>query len=120
MCELPQPKHPNTIASEKLPHTGIFIMPDNDGCGMLEDLCLKTISLHPVKNCIDNFIECFSRHQDPQEAKIFNHQKACVQAYLVTRSPIIRSLGLGALKGCWNFDDPCFDEIKVFLKSLFQ
>jgi hypothetical protein len=37
---LPQPVWPNRITSNTVPQTGIFIMPNNNGSGMLEDLCL--------------------------------------------------------------------------------
>jgi hypothetical protein len=41
-------------------------------------------------------------------------------SFLATRTPIMNSLGLGAINGYWDFSHSCFDEIKAFLKSLFQ
>lgn len=41
------PKWPNKIQLNVKPYIGIFIMPDNSGTGMLENLCLKTIESLP-------------------------------------------------------------------------
>jgi hypothetical protein len=119
-CHLPIPTQQNPVTTNKVPRIGIFIMPDNAGAGMLEDLCLKTIKTRPVNSCIENFVECFSKQQSEEEKQRFHGPKARVQAYLATRTPIMNSLGLGAINGYWDFSHSCFDEIKAFLKSLFQ
>lgn len=117
-CELPIPVNINEIKNDCNPHIGIFIMPDNFGTGMLEDICLKTIeSLHQC--CVDGFITCVLECQSQEEKKLFNEPKARVQAYLASRSPIVNSLGLGAQKGYWNFNHVCLDDIKIFLKTIF-
>jgi hypothetical protein len=118
--QLPVPTQPNTIINTSEPQIGIFIMPDNAGTGMLEDLCLSTIKTNPVNTCITNFVDCFLKHQNEKEKDIFNISKACVQAYLATRSPIKNSLGLGAKSGYWDFTNPCFDTIKSFLSALYK
>lgn len=117
---LPTPTQQNVVTTNKIPLIGVFIMPDNAGAGMLEDLCLETIKTHPVNSCIENFVDCFAQQQNEHEKRIFNGPKARVQAYLATRSPIMNSLGLGAINGYWDFSHSCFDKIKAFLKSLFQ
>ncbi|MBI5418255.1 hypothetical protein HZA55_10000 [Candidatus Poribacteria bacterium] len=109
----------NEIKNNTNPNIGIFIMPDNSGMGMLENLCLKTIELSPQYTCVNEFIACFTQHQKEEEKIIFNDPKARVQTYLASRSPIVNSLGLGAKNGYWNFDHSCLDDIKKFLKSLF-
>jgi hypothetical protein len=64
--DLPLPTKPNEIQKQSKPFTGIFIMPDNQGTGMLENLCLETIASDPVSTCIDDFIECVITHQSAQ------------------------------------------------------
>lgn len=37
---------------------------------------------------------------------------------LATKSPLVNSLGLGALKGHLDLDSPVFDELKKFLTQM--
>ncbi|OIP42781.1 hypothetical protein AUJ95_01325 [Candidatus Desantisbacteria bacterium CG2_30_40_21] len=116
---LPIPVNINKIRNDTDPYVGIFIMPDNSGEGMLENLCLKTIESLPQYDCVDGFISCFVQHQPQNEKEKFNEPKAKVQTYLASRSPIVESLGLGAQKGYWDFNHLCLDDMKKFLESLF-
>lgn len=113
---------PSTINALNLgpPKVGIFIMPDNQGAGMLENLCLKTIEGQNIEKCLDDYLSCVSVNMVPSEREQFNEPKAKVQAYLAARVPIVNSLGLSAKAGYWNFAHPCFEEIKQFLHSLFD
>ena len=99
---------------------GIFIMPDNENKGMLENLCLETIISSPQKACIDEFTTCFSPHILPEEQENFKEPKARILSYLATRAPIVYSLGIAAKKGYWNFDHESLDKIKKFLTELFE
>ncbi len=117
--ELPTPDKPNQVTEKQGFKIGVYIMPDNKVAGMLENLCLQTIKDEPINGCIQNYIECFQADQKEEEKKKYNDPKARVQAYLASCSPIKNSLGLGALKGYWNFEHQCFQDIKQFLKQLF-
>ena len=114
------PDNANEIKRTNIPHIGIFIMPDNKGTGMLENLCLETIKSMPQFSCIESYISCIAPSLSPSEKEIFNEQKARVQTYLASRSPIVNSLGLGAQKGYWDFNHHCLDDIKYFLRELFN
>lgn len=116
---LPCPSTINEIIKNNIA-VGIFIMPDNQGTGMLENLCLKSIKNKPVQSCIDAFIDCFKKIQVDEEKGKFNEPKSRVQSYLASRSPIVKSLGEGALKKYWDFNHPCFSDIKLFLTQLFN
>ncbi|MDH4120190.1 MAG: hypothetical protein OEV94_00575 [Deltaproteobacteria bacterium] len=96
---------------------GVFIMPDNQSPGMLEDLCLKSIEGNPLYACVEQYISCV-KETDPQGQ--LEEQKARVQAYLAGKKPIVNSLGLGAQSGCWDFSHPAFQSIQTFLKDLFS
>jgi hypothetical protein len=117
---LPVPSTINSLNPGPPKKVGIFIMPDNQGAGMLETLCLKTLEGQDIEKCLDDYLSCVSTIMAPSEKKQFNEPKAKVQAYLAARVPIVNSLGLGAKKGYWDFSHPCFEEIKQFLHSLFD
>jgi len=117
---MPIPKARNEIKNDEHPHIGIFIMPDNFGTGMLENLCLKTVESLPQYHCVEEYISCVSHHQSIGEKSIFNESKARVQTYLASCSPIANSLGIGAQKGYWDFNHPCLNDIKRFLQFLFS
>ena len=97
---------------------GIFIMPNNKDKGMLETLCLQSIkNIHCYKE-MQAYIECLKKNHENTSS--FNLAKAETQVYLASKVPIRNSLGLGALAGHWEFGDSAFDEIKLFLRDLFE
>jgi len=118
--QFPVPGNPNEIEKTDAICIGIFIMPDNVTEGMLENLCLKSIKDKPIYGCINEYIKCIKKFQSDNEKEMFNEPKAFVQTYLSAQSPIANSLGVGAKKGHWDFNNKCFDDIKKFLKELFQ
>lgn len=97
---------------------GFFIMPNNKDKGMLETLCLQSIKdMHCYKE-MQAYIECLKKfHENTSSFKL---EKAETQVYLASKVPIMNSLGLGACKGHWNFDDSAFYDIKLFLRDLFE
>jgi len=117
---LPVPDSMNSIKIDSSPRLGVFIMPDNQGTGMLETLCLHTLNRQQIESCIDEFISCFSQVMQQDEIEKFNEPKARVQSYLSSRAPIVNSLGLAAQRGFWDLSHSCFDDIKIFLYTLFQ
>jgi len=117
---LPVPDSMNSITIDNSLKLGVFIMPDNQGTGMLENLCLSTLNGQPIERCIDEFVTCFSQLMLSEESNKFNEAKARVLAYLSTRVPIVNSLGLGAQRGSWDFSHSNFNEIKSYLDKLFN
>jgi len=99
------------------PKIGVFIMPGNsiDGC-MLEDLCLKTIENHPAIGCVNDFVSCLQRTDNPPNLK--NISKIKTQAFLAAQEEVVNSLGRGAQKDYWDLDSPCLEELKTFLNHL--
>jgi hypothetical protein len=118
-CSLPIPKGMNTINQSNNPKTGIFIMPNNQNTGMLENLCLESLRGKTINDCINNYVNCFMKGMEDSEKNYFNKPKSKVQAYLASRVPVVSSLGLAAKKGYWNFQHPCFTDIANFLSDLF-
>lgn len=99
----------NTFTTEN-PSIGVFIMPDNEGRGMLEDLCLKGIYDLPIYSCIEDYFMCVESIPDETS-------KASIQVYLAAKNPLKNSLGLGALSNHFDFSADHFDEIKTFLSN---
>lgn len=109
-AKLPKPNQINQFTKFS-PSVGVFIMPGNSEEGMLEDLCLASIKSYPVNNCIDTYIDC-------SKTEVTNLSKSKTLCYLATKSPLVSSLGLGALKGHWDLDSSVFDELKEFLSQM--
>jgi len=109
-------KPPNQINqfSKGAPKIGIFIMPGNSDAGMLEDLCLKTVECHPAMCCVESFIDCVSKLENPPN-KI---TKAKVQAFLAAMPELANSVGVGAQKGYWNFNSNELTKLKSFIGNL--
>lgn len=90
------------------PNFGIFIMPGEGKKGALEDLCLSTLD-GGILNCIESYFKCI-------EFFPLKIAKAKVLCYLSGKEPYANSLGIGALKGHWKFENKSFDELITFLK----
>lgn len=108
----------NNINKSNNPNVGIFIMPDNNKTGMLEDLCLASINKYPIKSSIDNYINDVKMQLGSNVTRL-NESKAKIQTYLASKVPLRQRLGEGALSGHFNFNDSCFNNIKNFITQLF-
>jgi hypothetical protein len=95
----------------------IFIMPNNNDCGMLEDLCIRAIQGSGIFPCVESFIQCY---EGKIEKDRYNKSRAIILAYLSTQIPIVNSLGLAAQQNIFDFSNPCFDAIRKFLIELYN
>jgi hypothetical protein len=114
---LPCPTDLRKIIKDNDKKVNIFIMPNNNNCGMLEDLCIAAIKDTDVFTCVECFVKCY---ENKIERGKYNLAKAKILAYLSTRTPIVNALGLAAKQSVFDFTKPCFDDIKKFLKELFE
>lgn len=116
------PKKCGKIETNEKMKVGIFIMPDNQNSGMLEDLCLNSIN-EELKNCIDDFQNCIKdKYIIPtkdSQSKRFNPSKSKMLNYLSSCIPIDSRLGIASQKHFFDFDNESFNELKSFLKNLF-
>jgi len=94
----------------------IFIMPNNNDSGMLENLCINSIREIDILHCIDCFIKCYAPIISNEK---HNVPKATILAYLSTRVPVVNTLGVAAQQKVWDFSHECFNQIKAFLFDLF-
>ena len=105
-ASLPVPTN-NQEFSEGALRVGIFIMPGDEETGALEDLCLKSITKDENYPCIESFFECVdSELRQPSKAKVL--------CYLASKEPFSNSLGIGALKGHWDFSNKSFNSLLSF------
>jgi hypothetical protein len=112
-ADRPQPSKPMGSAGEK-PRVTIYILPDCQNPGMLEDLCLQAVADDPAMGCVEEYLQCLSR----QNILPANRSKARAHAFLASRARSDLQLGEAAGKGYGNWDSPAFDNLKAFLKSL--
>ncbi len=116
---LQPPKRPGNFSEAKeRPKVGVFIMPDNGGKGMLEDLCLKAIKEKDREGmeCVNKFLECAKKLQNPPE--VHKSAKAKVQAFLSIMPEVPNSVGRAAQQKCWDFDSEELRPLKDFLHRL--
>ena len=96
------------------PQVGIFILPDGQSLGMLEDLCLASLASHPSMQCLDDYFNCIQR----QTGRLPNNlSKARIHAWLSSQERPDLPLGLAAEKGYIDWSNAAFDPIKKFLST---
>ena len=123
-AELYKPSQPAKFEGVD-PRIGVLILPNANESGMLETICLQSVSNDPAIKCIEDYLDCLRSNclQEPIDES-HNIYKAQVQAFLASRtflSPKRRNiwqLGEAADKGDWQWDSPAFDHVKRFLTSL--
>lgn len=126
----PCPKQHKDIVAIGSLKVGIFILPGNRETGMLESLCLQTVTNHPAMACVETFIDCLSERIEKKPAseardhsKIYfprNVEKAKLLAFLACLHEPTNSIGLAAQKGFWPFDHEALSDLCNFLKQLAE
>jgi hypothetical protein len=96
------------------PRVGVFILPDGQANGMLEDLCLASVIADIAMPCVDQFFLCVEN----AGRKPNNLSKARTRAWLASQIQPDKRLGEAAQAGYWDFNHPAFDPLKQFLQQL--
>jgi hypothetical protein len=96
---------------------GVFVMPNNQITGALEDLCLSAIDGDPTLPCVDEFLACVStsgvvtwRPQDRSKARL--------NSWLASRSDPTLLLGYAMNANEIDRSHPAFGPIRQFLADL--
>lgn len=109
---LPIPQKVNKFVGDDI-RIGIFIMPGISTDGTLEDLCMATVSSHPIIPCIDKFFNC-----NKLKNTIPGHlSKARALTFLASMPDLVNSVGLGAEKGYWDFRSSVLDDLKGYIEN---
>lgn len=123
---MPEPAQSGEIAGNEL-KIAIFLFPDNQSQGMLEDLCLQAFAGDDIVACISEYLDCLSdRNIEFVESAL---PKSKINILIASKSldKSIRSddrkvwrLSDAVNKRWWPWDHPAFDRIKSFLHQLAQ
>jgi hypothetical protein len=107
------PGHNGGFAADAI-RTGVLIVGPNAGKGMVEDLCLKSVSDRPEFACVDDYFRCIA---DKSGRKDFT-AKARVRAWMASQTDFDVRVGKAAERGYWPWSSPVFDPVKEFLRQL--
>jgi hypothetical protein len=111
--QLTLPTRTNEFAKGN-PRVGVFIIPGRAETGMIEDLCLRTVADHEAMKCVNSFVDCISKLDEPPK----NISKAKAQAFLAAMPDLAQTVRDGANKGYWDMNSKEFADIKSFLTHL--
>jgi hypothetical protein len=96
------------------PRVGVFIVPNGVDDGMLETLCLLSVSTSPEFPCVDGYFQCLQGH-GPLPT---NLHKARAHAWLASRIEPGKRVGEAAQAGYWPWDSDAFADLWSFIRSL--
>lgn len=97
------------------PNVSVYIMPDCENPGMLETLCLESVNNSLIISCIDQYFQCIENKNIHVPDNMF---KARFHTFLSAQEEPGLLLGEAAHRGYLPWDNPAFDSIKDFLRSL--
>lgn len=94
-----------------------LVVPPDSETGMMEDVCLASISTDPAIDCVDAYFECVRSTSlpGPNETQT---SKARVHAFLASREHPGLRLGEAAESGIWQLDAEAFSPLKELLSKL--
>ncbi len=100
--------------SDGSPRVGVFIVPNGTDDGMLETLCLHSVSTLSEFPCVDAYFQCLQAHQIAPKS----FHKARAHAWLASRPEPDRRVGEAAQAGYWPWNSQAFDNLWAFLRSM--
>jgi hypothetical protein len=97
------------------PSMGVFILPDGQSPGAVEQLCWRSVSDTAAGLCSTGYLECL---QNAAALMSPNPAKTLVHSFLAAQEDPSTTVGVGARKGYWPLDHSAFTEIREFLERL--
>lgn len=94
--------------------TGILIVGPKGGTGMVEDLCLNSVSNRPEFPCVDEYFGCITQKSGRKDFS----SKAKIRVWMASQVDYDFRVGMAAEKGYWPWESPAFDVLKDFLRQL--
>jgi len=95
-----------------------YILPNNSGSGMLEDLCLKISKHENLIKMIET--EIFPKMKEHSDSNIRNDSKSKLMMYLSTQTPLKSKLShaLNDSKELWDTNSDKLAELKNFINKI--
>jgi hypothetical protein len=93
---------------------GVFILPDCQEAGMIEDLCLRSLNDDAMLGCVEDYFICL----EPHGIKPKNIAKAKTWTFLSALGEFDPQVGRAAQKNIWDWDGQTFQPLVFFLKAL--
>ena len=93
---LPVPDAPLQMASKGDLEVAYLVVPHGQNTGMIEDICLESVSDDPAMKCVDDYFQCIGKTSltGPNPPRM---SKARVHAFLASRQEPGLRLGYGIL-----------------------
>lgn len=101
------------FAGERI-KTGVLIVGPKGGRGMVEDLCLDSVSNLPEFPCVDDYFSCIAQKSGRRDFS----SKAKIRVWMASHADYELYVGKAAQKGYWPWESPVFDSMKEFLRQL--
>jgi hypothetical protein len=95
--------------SESALRVGVFIVGVN-GRGMIEDVCLNSVSNRPEFSCVDGYFNCIAQKSSRSQFS----SKAKVRVWMASHVDFEYHVGKAAEEGYWPWESPAFDSLKNF------
>jgi hypothetical protein len=108
-----QPPDADGTFAESTMRVGIFVVGLN-GRGMIEDLCLNSVSDRPEFSCVADYFTCIAQ----KSSRRFFSSKARVRVWMASHVDYEFYVGKAAEEGYWPWESPAFDSLKNFLRAL--
>ena len=105
--------HPGVFAGQA-PRIAGFIVSGPNGEGMLEDLCLHSVSNRPGYQCLTEYFRCLAEKTEKKEY----HSKGKFRAWMASQSDYELHVGKAASKGYLPWESRAFDPLAAFLASV--
>lgn len=113
-ASLPIPSKPYMQTQLQQFTVSVAILPDGEGCGELEDLCLHSLHDQPAIECIEQYINCLTKVgmalKEPSKSK--------VHAFLAGGEKPELRLGEASEAGTWDWNSSTFSQLAEFLQGL--
>ena len=106
-------ENPGVFAGSK-PRVAGFVVCDDHGRGMLEDVCLKSVSGRADYKCMEEYFKCLIEKTGKKDF----HPKAKFKAWMASQIAFDIRVGLAATEGYLPWGDKAFDGLREFLKSV--
>jgi hypothetical protein len=94
--------------------TGVLIVGPKEGKGMVEDLCLDSVSQCPEFPCVSHYFECIAQ----KSGRTSFSSKARIRVWMASQKDFDIYVGKAAEKGYWPWENAVFDPMRKFLQQL--